>query len=248
MISIRPAIAVIAATTSGATAKPSWAAKRAARIIRSGSSEKESSGVPGVRSTRSARSTIAAERDRRTRGSGTRTAIELTREVAATEVALEGVAEVDVGLARVGVVGLGAVGRDLHLPRSLAAADRAEVAAHVPDRRRPSRRRSRSVTSGRAEVVKSRSFWSRPIIASRTGPPTSASSSPASAKRAPSSSMTDPMRSSSAPTRRWISTIGRGGRAASDTTGQSTCRPRPYPATGDGCEQRESGAAPGPVN
>ena len=37
------------------------------------------------------------------------------------------------------------------------------------------------MTSGRAEVVKSRSFWSRPIIASRTGPPTSASSSPASA-------------------------------------------------------------------
>ena len=51
MISIRSAIAVIAATTSGATAKPSWAAKRAARIIRSGSSEKESSGRPGVRST-----------------------------------------------------------------------------------------------------------------------------------------------------------------------------------------------------
>ena len=49
---------------------------------------------------------------------------------------------------------------------------------------------SRSVTSGRAEVVKSRSVWSRPSIASRTGPPTRASSSPASANRAPSSSMT----------------------------------------------------------
>ena len=47
MISIRPAIAVIASTTSGATVKPSWAAKRAARIIRSGSSEKESSGRAG---------------------------------------------------------------------------------------------------------------------------------------------------------------------------------------------------------
>ncbi len=51
MISIRSAIAVIAATTSGSTVKPSWAANRAARIIRSGSSEKESSGRPGVRST-----------------------------------------------------------------------------------------------------------------------------------------------------------------------------------------------------
>ncbi len=57
MISIRSAIAVIAATTSGATVKPSCAAKRAARIIRSGSSENESSGRPGVRITRLARST-----------------------------------------------------------------------------------------------------------------------------------------------------------------------------------------------
>ena len=44
---------------------------------------------------------------------------------------------------------------------------------------------SRSVTSGRAEVVRSRSFWRRPSIASRTGPPTRASSSPAAANRAP---------------------------------------------------------------
>ena len=100
---------------------------------------------------------------------------------------------------------------------------------------------SRSVTSGRAEVVKSRSFWSRPIIASRTGPPTSASSSPASANRAPSSSMTEPMRSSSAPTRRWISTIVSGGRAASDTTGQSTCRPGSARTTSIGaCPARPS--------
>ena len=47
MIVIRSAIAVIAATTSGATVKPSWAANRAARSIRSGSSPKESSGRPG---------------------------------------------------------------------------------------------------------------------------------------------------------------------------------------------------------
>ncbi|MEY9487537.1 hypothetical protein RKD26_003331 [Streptomyces calvus] len=53
---MRPAISFIAVTTSGATSKSSWAAKRAARIIRSGSSENDSSGVPGVRSTRAARS------------------------------------------------------------------------------------------------------------------------------------------------------------------------------------------------
>lgn len=55
-ISIRAAISVMAVTTSGATAKSSWAANRAARIIRRGSSENDSSGVPGVRSTRPARS------------------------------------------------------------------------------------------------------------------------------------------------------------------------------------------------
>ena len=45
-----------------------------------------------------------------------------------------------------------------------------------------------SVVSGRAEVVKSRSLWSRPRMASRTGPPTRAICSPAAVKRSPSSS------------------------------------------------------------
>ena len=40
-------MSVIAFTTEGSTVKPSWAANRAARIIRSGSSENESSGRPG---------------------------------------------------------------------------------------------------------------------------------------------------------------------------------------------------------
>ena len=53
---ICPAIAVIASTTSGSTRKPSWATKRAARSIRSGSSPNESSGSAGVRSTPAARS------------------------------------------------------------------------------------------------------------------------------------------------------------------------------------------------
>src|SRR4051812_44443012 len=76
----------------------------------------------------------------------------------------------------------------------------------------------RSVTSGRADVVKSRSLWSRPSIASRTGPPTRAISSPAAAKRLPSSSVTGAIRASSATTRAWTSVISRG---SSDTRDDS---------------------------
>ena len=47
----RGACSVMAARTSAATVNPSLAANRAARRIRSGSSLKESSGRPGVRST-----------------------------------------------------------------------------------------------------------------------------------------------------------------------------------------------------
>ena len=61
-------------------------------------------------------------------------------------------------------------------------------------------RSSPSVCSGRADVVKSRSLCCRPSIASRTGPPTRASSWPASRNRRPSSSITGAIRSSSAPT------------------------------------------------
>ncbi len=46
----------MAAATSGATVKPSCAVNRAARMIRSGSSVNDSSGLPGVRSTFSRRS------------------------------------------------------------------------------------------------------------------------------------------------------------------------------------------------
>ncbi len=50
-ISSRGAWSIMAARTSGATVKPSVAANRAARRMRSGSSLNESSGRPGVRST-----------------------------------------------------------------------------------------------------------------------------------------------------------------------------------------------------
>jgi hypothetical protein len=49
-------IAAIAARTSSATVKRSRAANRAARSMRSGSSAKLDSAVPGVRMTRAARS------------------------------------------------------------------------------------------------------------------------------------------------------------------------------------------------
>ena len=50
MISSR--ISPIAASTRGSAVKPSWLTNRAARIIRSGSSAKDSCGVAGVSSRR----------------------------------------------------------------------------------------------------------------------------------------------------------------------------------------------------
>ena len=70
-------MSVIASTTSGTTVKPSWAAKRAARSIRNGSSENESSGRPGVRSTWCTRSTTPPYGSSSCR-SGSETAIALT--------------------------------------------------------------------------------------------------------------------------------------------------------------------------
>ena len=85
---------------------------------------------------------------------------------------------------------------------------------------------SASVCSGRAEVVKSRSLCRRPSIASRTGPPTRASSWPASRKRRPRSSMTGVIRSSSSATERWTSVSRSGGSGASDTGVHSRRSPR----------------------
>ena len=91
---------------------------------------------------------------------------------------------------------------------------------------------SRSVSSGRAEVVKSRSLCSRPSIASRTGPPTSASSLAGGAE--PGAELVDDRRDPAAPdgagcTRRQRGRSGRRTteRAAvprSDPAGRSPCR------------------------
>ncbi len=103
---------------------------------------------------------------------------------------------------------------------------------------------SRSVCSGRAEVVKSRSLCCG--RASRRGPGRrpGASSWPAAAKRAPSSSMTGAIRSSSAATR--ALRLGHAERrgAASDTGGNSRARRRAPPrgAPGGTARQIESRA------
>ena len=88
MISSVVARSVIAARTSGATSKPSCAAKRAARIIRSGSSAKDSSGAAGVMSRRADEVVEAAVHvDELEARQPDRHGVD--REVAAHEVALE---------------------------------------------------------------------------------------------------------------------------------------------------------------
>jgi hypothetical protein len=73
---------------------------------------------------------------------------------AARQVAVERVAELHVGLARALVVRVGAVGRDLELVIALAQADRAELAADVPDRVGPPGRDALDVVrTGRGREV-----------------------------------------------------------------------------------------------
>ncbi len=98
---------------------------------------------------------------------------------------------------------------------------------------------SRSVVAGRAEVVKSRSLCSRPSMASRTGPPTSAICSPAPVNLAPSSSMTGDSRSSSRTAVSWTSRMLRppepGGavRCWRDLSGGSDTRGNSMPEPSD---------------
>ena len=105
-------------------------------------------------------------------------------EVAAGEVPGEGVAVGDLGLARADLVGLGAVGGDLHDGGALRApmVPKARPTSQVVS---PQAARIFSVCSGRAEVVRSRSWGATPRKASRTGPPTSAISCPARTKAWP---------------------------------------------------------------
>ena len=76
-IVMRSAMSTIAARAAGSTANPSWAAKRAARIMRSGSSSNDWRGSTGVRRTPAARS-VSPSNGSTNVSSGSRTAIELT--------------------------------------------------------------------------------------------------------------------------------------------------------------------------
>ena len=102
----------------------------------------------------------AAERidERRAASAGQLERHRVDREVAPRQVGLDAVGERDIGLARVVVVHLGAVGGDLVRRRSpLLGADRAERARPASRSRRPSRARQALIWPGRASVVRSRS-------------------------------------------------------------------------------------------
>ena len=235
-MSMRSAIAFIAATTSGATSKSSCAAKRAARIIRSGSSEKDSSGrARGAQHTLREVLKTAVRVDELLLGQ--RDGHRVHGEVTAYEVFLDGVAVGHLGLARGPVVRLGAVRRDLDLEARSTSPTRASfwqptVPKAIPTSHTASAhgRTIFSTSSGRASVVKSRSLPSRPSRASLTEPPTRARENPASWKRRARSSATGDTRSSSLTARRctWLSALGLSS-LAFGTTEKGTCTGRPRP-------------------
>ena len=204
-IASRPVIERIAATVAGSTSNPSCAANRAARIIRSGSSLNESAGAPGVVIIWSARSSSPSLGSTNSR-LGSSTAIALIVKSRRTQVADERVAELDRRLAGLLRVHVRAVRRDLEVVIALAQPDRAERDPGLPDRVGPPRDDLqgplRPSAGGQVEVGGAR----RPSSASRTGPPTSASSSPAAANRAPTSVSTG-----------WSTTIARAPAAAPPT-------------------------------
>ena len=144
-MAIRSAIAVIASITRGAGWNTSWEVNRAARIIRSGSSENDCSGVPGVSISpcgKVRQTTVRVHEPLARQLDGHR----VDGEVAPDQVTLQGVPEPDLGLAAVGDVDVGAEGRHLDDPaldrrsptdRRLVdpAADCAELLADGPHRR-----------------------------------------------------------------------------------------------------------------
>ena len=176
----------IAATVAGSTSKPSWAEKRAARSIRSGSSPKLTRGIGGR--AQPARDEVldpAGRIDQRARGHAQRHRVD--REVAAREVALEGVAELDGRLAGHAVVAVGAVGRDLDLLARDPRADRAERAPDVPlggaDRLDDPQDLVGPRVRGEVEVVASRGRAARRARGRRRSPARCPASANAAAER-----------------------------------------------------------------
>ena len=211
---MRSAMSVIAATTAGSTSNPSCAANRAARIIRSGSSENDSCGVPGVRSTPAARSSRPPNGSSNRR-SGSVTAIAFTVKSRRPRSPASESPYTTAGLRESAAYASDryVVISTCHSPLRQPIVPKERPMSHTASAQPAT---SFSVVSGRAEVVKSRSLCSRPSSASRTGPPTSAICSPAAVKRRPSSSTTGESRSSSWTARACAARIDRssGGPAA----------------------------------
>ena len=194
---MRPAMSVMARTTPGSTVKSSWAAKRAARIIRSGSSEKDSSGRAGGAQHLRARGRSTPWNGSSNFRSGRVTAIALTVKSRRPRSPSERVAVGDRRLAGVRVVRVRAVRRDLDLPVTLAAADGAERPAHVPGGVRPAGEQPLgglgSRRGGEVEVAGAAGRGSRREPVRRPG----RSPRPRPRTGLPSSSMTGERRSSS---------------------------------------------------
>jgi hypothetical protein len=122
----------MAARTSGATSKPSLAANRAARRMRSGSSLNESSGRPGAQHLVLQRVQAAERVDQLVAGQPGSHRVD--GEVPPAQVLLQRPAVPDVGLAGLGTVLLAAVGGDLEHRPALAQAHGAEGDADRPGR------------------------------------------------------------------------------------------------------------------
>ena len=107
--------------------------KRAARSMRSGSSLKDSEGASGVRSRELSQVGDAVEGVDQLQV-GQREGHGVDGEVPAGQVGLDGVGEHHIRLAARRLVGVGAMGGDLHAPVAPAQADRAEPLALGPHR------------------------------------------------------------------------------------------------------------------
>ena len=222
-MSSRSAIAVIAVTTSGCGGEAELGdepgrAHHPQRVVAEGDAGRDRGADDAGREVVDAAEVVDELAGRQPHGH------RVDGEVAAGQVALERVAEAHLRLARRRVVLVGAVRGDLDVRARPGASRSCRTRGRRPTRRRSSRRSTASICSGRASVVRSQSWPTRPISASRTGPPTMASSCPASANRRPRSASagSEPISRSS---RARCSVVG----AEVDTTTHSTIGPAECP-------------------
>ncbi len=132
-----PDIAVMASTTSSTGVSPSWATKRTARSIRSGSSAKESAADPGVRSRRGEQVAQPAEGVGHRAVGAQRDRHRVHGEVAADQVVDERGTPRHLGVARLPVVAVRPEGGDLQADAAHLGAHGAEGDPRVPRGTRP---------------------------------------------------------------------------------------------------------------